>query len=179
MTQKLRLDIEVTGEQTTVGGIGGGINKIQERLSASQVLPDGTTTGKAERMWGDARTVTAGAVDALELDNLPSIAGPGAVTFSKIKGLVVKNLSATGYLTLGGGSGGKTAPAADAWSGTDAGVVGSPFSADASTIHLGPGDVFAWSSLAGVSVVTTNGDELGVEAFTANQDYEILMWGND
>lgn len=179
MTQKLRLDLEVTGEQTSVGGIGGGINKIQERLSASQVLPDGTATGEAERMWGDERTVTAGVVDALELDNLPAIAGPGAVTFSKIKGIAILNNSDTGYLAVGGGSGGKTAPAADAWSGTDAGVVGSPFSADASTVHLGPGDLFVWTSLAGVSVVTTNGDKLGLEAFVANQDYAILMWGND
>ena len=178
MSQKVIVNLDVAGEQTAVGGTSAGRSKILERLSAVYTFPDGASAGEADSMWADDRTVNAGVVDALELDNLPSVGPVGAVVLAKVKGLVLFNDSDADYLTLGGGSGGKTAPAADAWSDTDGGIDLSPFSADASSIPVAAGDYFLWTSKAGVDVVTANGDILGIEGFVSNQDYQLLIWGD-
>ncbi len=179
MSQKVRLQIDVAGEQTTAGGTSGGISKILERLNAIYTWPDGTASGEADAMWADDRTVNSGVVDALELDNLPAVGAVGAVTFSTIKGIVIFNDSAADYLTVGGGGGGRTAPSADAWSDTDGGVALSPFNVDADSFAVGAGDYFLWTSKAGVSVVNATAEALGIEGFVTNQDYKILVWGDD
>jgi len=179
MSQKVRVEIDVTGERVIAGGTVQGTARLVERLQAIYTFPDGTADGAADILWADDRAVAAGVVDSLELDNLPAGGPAGPATLSKVKGLVIFNDSAADYLTLGGGGGGSTAPAADAWSDTDAGVSLSPFGADASTIAVAAGDYFLWTSKAGVDVVTANGDVLGVEAFASTQDYKILIWGDD
>jgi hypothetical protein len=176
--QKVNVNIDIAASESFPGQVGGS-SSVVERLRSLYTFPDGTDPGEADAFWADVDTVAAGAIDALELDNLAALPGIGAVTFSKIKGIAVANKSASGYLTLGGGSGGSTTPNADSWSDTDAGVDGSPFSADGSFIRVGAGDVFVWTAKAGIPVVNTTADKLGIEGFVATQSYEILVWGND
>jgi hypothetical protein len=178
MAQKLRLDLDIAGEQTNPGGTSGGIAPILERLQATYTFPEGTAAGEAAAMWADDRTVASGAVDALELDNLPAIGPVGAVAFTKIKGFAIFNTSASDYLTVGGGSGGRTAPHASAWSDTDAAVALSPFNADTDSFALAAGDYFVWTSKAGVGVSNGGGDILGIEGFTSTQAYKIILWGD-
>ena len=179
MSQKLRVQIDIAGERVSVGGTSRGSSRILERVLHDYTFPDGTASGSAEVLWADDRTVTAGVVDALELDNLPAVGPVGPVTLSKVKGLAIINTSAADYLTIGGGTGGRTAPAADAWSDTDAGVTNSPFNVDGDSFALAAGDAFVWTSKAGVSIANTTADILGIEAFVSNQSYRVIAWGND
>lgn len=179
MSQKVRVEIDVTGERVIAGGTSKGVSRIVERLQAIYTFPQGTANGASDTLWADDRTVVAGVVDSLELDNLPAGGPAGPATLSKVKGLVIFNDSAADYLTVGGGGGGRTAPAANAWSDTAVGVTLSPFNVDADSFAIAAGDYFLWTSKAGVPVVTITGDVLGIEAFVSNQDYKILVWGDD
>jgi len=120
--------------------------------------------------------IVAGAVQVLELDALSS----GDITLSKVKLIAIKNRSAADEVTIGGGTGGSSAPNADAWSDTDGGVTGSPFSVDGSFITIPAQGMFLWAAPDdGVDVVNTTAQILGIEAFTSTQTIDVLIIGLD
>ena len=150
-----------------------GAGSIRHAIEQSANLPSGTADGQVNEIWSDTRTLAVGS-ENLELDNLTQLDSAGAtmrtVAFAVVKGIVVRNTSASGRIALGGGTTG--AGAADAFAGA-----GYPFAADASEVDIPFGGCWSWYDPVGVAVTNAATDILHVEAFTATQTYEIVIIG--
>ena len=153
------------------GVLGGSAHKVEADLSASA----GTAAEQIDLAWSDARSLPVGS-EELELDNLTQLDSAGATvnarTFGVVKGILIRNTSASGTLILGGGTGG--AAAADAFAGA-----GYPLVTDASKIAVPFGGLLMWYDPVGVAVTTGATDILHVKATGATQTYEIIILGED
>ncbi len=130
---------------------------------------DGNAINKAETVAIISDSVTASGTDSHDLSG-GSItdAGGNAITFTKLKGLMLINNSTTAgdILELGG-----NANAVPLFNGAD------------NAIKVGPGGFVAWSdpSAAGVAVTNSSADTLDVsEVGTSNTvSYTLVLWGTD
>ncbi|MGW1661056.1 hypothetical protein [Streptomyces microflavus] len=66
-----------------------GTSKAPQALSRSVSLGSGTGAGKADRIWSDRRTLAASGTEDLDLAGVLLDAFGAAVTFARIKGLVI------------------------------------------------------------------------------------------
>lgn len=181
MSYKADIRLSFGGIQTLAPGVPSGAPaRLPRDVEYLLALAAGTGVLQVDAIFADTYTIVAGNVEILELDALVDPVG-GAISFSKIKAICIKErLAASGYFTVGGGTGGSTAPNADAWSDTDAGVIGSPFDVDGSFSRYEYGGAMVWvSPQAGVSVVNTTAQMLGIEAFVADQTVDVWIAGLD
>ncbi|MFJ3537053.1 hypothetical protein ACIPQA_16470 [Streptomyces sp. NPDC090109] len=66
-----------------------GTGRAAQALSRQVSLGSGTAAGQADRVWSDRRTLAASATEDLDLAGVLLDAFGAAVTFARIKGLVV------------------------------------------------------------------------------------------
>ncbi|MFD3835312.1 hypothetical protein ACFWWC_03520 [Streptomyces sp. NPDC058642] len=79
--------VSASGELTSALDLGTG--RAQQILARKMVLGSGTGAGKADRIWSDRRTLAASATEDLDLAGVLLDAYGSAVTFARIKGLVI------------------------------------------------------------------------------------------
>jgi len=153
------------------------------RIEQDATWANGTGAGQVDEVWMGEGTVAAGAFVNLDLKALAQVDDDSVairtIDFASIKKITVKNITAgaTGYLTIGGGTG--AASAADAWAGAD-----TPFLTDATinalqTPNSATNDraVFKWTSQTGGTVTNTSKDILCLGGVTATQTYQIHITG--
>ncbi|MFF8408982.1 hypothetical protein [Streptomyces omiyaensis] len=66
-----------------------GTGRAPQALSRSMSLASGTAAGQADRVWSDRRTLAASATEDLDLAGVLLDAFGAAVTFARIKGIVI------------------------------------------------------------------------------------------
>lgn len=76
----------------------------QDSLSVNVIrtLTSGTGADQGDLLWHDQRTLTNGATESLDLHGGTLSGAFGAVTFDKVKGVYVENLSTTDPIKIGG-----------------------------------------------------------------------------
>ncbi|MET9729669.1 hypothetical protein ABZZ79_03080 [Streptomyces sp. NPDC006458] len=79
--------VSASGELTSALDLGTG--RTPQSLARKMVLGSGTGAGKADRMWSDRRTLAASATEDLDLAGVLLDAYGAAVTFARIKGIVI------------------------------------------------------------------------------------------
>lgn len=151
-----------------------GAGVVPSEIKQTTSLTSGTGAGAVNEGWSDSRSLAVGS-ESLDLTALTQTDADGdtirsAISFSKGKVVTIKNTSSSGYLIVGGGTGG--AGAADAWAGTD-----SMLYSDASRLTVQAGGFISWYSPAGGAVANGTADILEIEAVVATQTYEILVTG--
>lgn len=116
-------------------------------IAKSIALTNGTGANQSDLVWSDQRTVTASSTDSIDLAGSLTDAFGAALTFARIKVLVVTAATAnTNNVVV-------TRPAAN----------GVPlFSAAGDAVPVRPGGVFVWacSDATGVAVTAGTGDLL-------------------
>ncbi|MCX5658581.1 MAG: hypothetical protein NTW19_02530 [Planctomycetota bacterium] len=128
-------------------------------------LTDGVADGQANQQWHARRTLAASATESLDLSGSLRDAFGDAVAFARVKAILLRNDSATGTLTLGGGSN-----AFVGW-----------FGSAGETITLRPGGflLIACADAAGYAVTNASADLLRLH----NNDsanpltYELVLVG--
>lgn len=165
LTGYLKLQAGLADQRTAVTGAAkeGGTRSIQGDYAWT--VANGTSSGMADKVWGDTRTVTTGATDSLDLAGSLTDAFGETITFVKVKAILVYAAAAnTTTLTI-------TRP-------TAAGVVlfGA---ADGTVAALSAGGFFAWvDPAAGFTVGSTSSDALDiVNSSGASASYEIIVVG--
>lgn len=163
-TASLLVRLKATETWTLDAGVG----NIQHLVEQSPSVGAGTADGQIDQAWSDSRSLAVGTED-LELDNLTQLDSAGATlnarSFSVVKGIVIKNTSTSGKLTIGG-------KGATAFAGA-----GYPFVDDTDKADINAGSVWFWYDPAGVAVTNGASDVLLVEATTATQTYDIAIIG--
>jgi hypothetical protein len=81
------LAVSAFGELTQTLDLGTG--KAAQSLSRSMSLSSGTGAGKADRIFSDRRTLAASATEDLDLAGVLLDAFGAAITFARIKGLII------------------------------------------------------------------------------------------
>ena len=181
MSQTIRTRIEVNARDVEASP-SGSLNQYQQDIGGEKTWPDGTSTGESDASVYDSATPVAGAIQAIDLTAADhKLDDPnGTVSFSKVKGIVIDNSDNDYEVYVGGGTGGKTAPNADAWSDGDAGVTGSPFLVDGDIITIPAGGRLAWEAPAGVAVPGATADTLGIEQGAGGAgDVKWQIWGDE
>jgi len=79
--------VAASGELTSALDLGTG--RTPQTLARKMVLGSGTGAGKADRIWSDRRTLAASATEDLDLAGVLTDAFGSAITFARIKGLVI------------------------------------------------------------------------------------------
>lgn len=164
MTQSANVLLDVVVNQAAAGDLNTARNSLSMKRVAS--LTDGAGLGQASKAWGDKRTLAADAVDALDLAGVLTDAFGQAITFTKIKGIVVAAAASNlDELAIGGGSNAFAAFLGDA---TD-------------QILLRPGGMLMLVApdSAGYAVTASTGDILRVTNLAPDSaaDYEIILIG--
>lgn len=159
MALTTRLELAIRAFQTSALDLGAAA--FQPQVNKTLNLADGTTAGRADRLWSDRRTIAASGTDSLDLAASLTDAFGATITFAKVKLLYVEASASNSNNVLVGGaaSNGFITPFADA---TDklllrpgAGVVLWTGSADATgyAVTASTGDILAiGNSGAGTSV---------------------------
>ena len=127
-------------------------------------IPTGSSSGQANQVWHDARTIADGATDSLDLAGALTNAIGQTVTFSSIKAVIIK--FASGNTTAVA----VTRPASN----------GVPiFSAASDAVPFAANGLFAWVNPgAGITVTAGTGDLFNlVNAAGAAANYEINVIG--
>lgn len=143
------------------------LSTLQDKLdlSLAKTLENGVAADQADVVWHDQRTLGAGALETLDLAGSLINAFGQTVTFAKIKGMVIANLSTGRILTIGGA-------ASNPWlsrmgSGTD-------------VFKIGPGGWDAWCepAAAGFPVTPGTADQLKIANSAGGAcDYKIWIIG--
>ncbi|MFD0885758.1 hypothetical protein ACFQ08_14500 [Streptosporangium algeriense] len=127
-------------------------------------LADGAGAGQANRLWSDTRTVAGSATDSLDLAGSLTDPFGQALTFARIKGLIVAaRTTNTTDVRI-------TRPASNAV----------PLLSAAGYIPVTPGGVFVWfdPSAAGVVVTAGTGDLLDmVNSGATAATYDVVIIG--
>lgn len=142
-----------------------GSAKYEPSVATRISMLTGTTTGKADMIFTDTRTVTASGTDALDL--VGSLTGPlgNTLTFVKLKAVFVKAASGnTNAVRI-------NRPASN----------GVPlFLAASDGIDVLPGGIFAWVGPgAGVTVTASTGDLLNIDNSSSGTSvtYDVVLIG--
>jgi len=131
-------------------------------FSVAGQITNGTGANQANRTWHAVRTIPTGGNDDLDLaGGLTDLQTGGAITFTSIISVAIKNRSATATLTIGGG----TNTVTTILPGT-------------STVVLRPGGfvVLYGADATGYAVVAATGDILRISG-TVGQQYDIVIIG--
>ncbi|MEU1141783.1 hypothetical protein ABZ392_33745 [Streptomyces sp. NPDC005885] len=84
---EISFGVSASGKLTSTLDLGTG--EARQSLSRSMQLLSGTGAGKADKLWADRRTLAASATEDLDLAGVLLDAYGAAVTFARIKGLVI------------------------------------------------------------------------------------------
>lgn len=82
-----QLAVSASGTLTSALDLGAG--SAPQTLSRSMPLGNGTTAGKADRVFSDRRTLAASGTEDLDLAGTLLDAFGAAITFARIKGLII------------------------------------------------------------------------------------------
>lgn len=85
----LTSSLAVSAGGTLTSALDMGTGSAAQTLSRSLSLTSGTTAGKADKLWADRRTLAASATEDLDLAGVLLDAFGAAITFARIKGLVI------------------------------------------------------------------------------------------
>ena len=134
------------------------------QISVSDTLASGTGLDQADQIWHDRRTLAATS-ENLDLAGSLTNAFGATLTFARIKGILIKNRTATaGFnLTVGGAAANQF-----------------PLFSDVSDkLPIGPdGFFFYWDPSAAGKVVTAGtGDQLKIDAGANTVEYDIVLIG--
>lgn len=137
--------------------------------------PTGILTANINEAWSDRRTVVAGAFLNMSFLSMPAATGdprgPG-LAFSSVKGIAIRKVTSTDYLTIGGGT--DQTPSADAFAGVD----DYPFAADAAIGQVvGENGVWVWMNPDGAAVAAGT-SIFCIGAVTTDQEFDIVVLGN-
>ncbi|WP_432041416.1 hypothetical protein [Streptomyces cadmiisoli] len=87
-------------------GLDLGSGRAAQQLSRKMSLGSGTGAGKADRVWSDRRTIAASGNEDLDLAGVLTDAFGAAITFARIKGLIVAAASGnTNNVVVGAAAG--------------------------------------------------------------------------
>lgn len=136
----------------------------QPTIDFGDTLIQGTGTDQANMVWGDQRSLSATSENLDLAGGLTDVFGT-TITFTYIKGLLIKNSTATaGANLLVGGA------AANAWY--------APFNAATDIVKVGPnGSLLIWHPGAGWAVTAGTGDILKIDSGAATIIYKIMIIG--
>jgi hypothetical protein len=135
-------------------------------LALSDSLASGTSNGQADKVWSDARTLTASASEALDLTALSGGALGATVAFAEVVAILIRARDTnTNSVEV-----------------TRTATTGAPlFMADGDGISLGPGQWFMWADGfgGGKSVTDTTDDTITVtnSAGGTSVVYDIVIVG--
>ena len=139
------------------------VTKDDLNLSAQEQFTPGTGNSQLDKVFHDVRTLDAAADESLDLAGSLVDSFGAAITFVKLKVLLIRNLSATQTLTIGNGA--------------------NPFlswvGAAAHTVTIPPkGMLLLVAPLAGFAVTADTGDILKIANSATNPcDYQIVLAG--
>lgn len=139
------------------------VTKDDLNLSAQEQFTPGTGNNQLDKVFHDVRTLSGGADESLDLAGSLVDSFGAAITFAKIKVLLIRNLSTTQTLTVGNG-----ATPFLSWVG-----------AAAHTVTIPPkGMLLLVAPLAGFAVTADTGDILKIANSATNPcDYQIALAG--
>jgi len=157
-----RIDLVADVTETVSADLAPAVQAIAQRFP--WIFTSGTTTGLADKIWSDTRTLTASASENLDLNG--GLTGSfGAVVFAKLKAILVSAAAANTNDVI---------VARDPSNGV-------PFlTAAGDSLSLGPGDVVALTSRgAGWTVTAGTGDIIKVtnSAGATSVTYSIILIG--
>lgn len=156
MALKTELELIFRGRETIAHDTGP-LNKVHELLYSLD-LPDGSTSGKANKIWSDVRTLD-GTEDIDIAGGLTDVSG-ATITMTTFNGLLVWNKT-SGVLTIGG----------------DASAALDIYADSSDALEVQAGGLFAWvAPNAGVTVGAGTSDVLQISTATAG-DYLIILFG--
>jgi len=163
MALTANINLYATGKQTSV--LDQGTATFPFAISTEVAFTDGTTSGKADRIFADTRTLAASGTENLDLAGVLTDAYGAVLTFVTVKAIIIKAAAGnTNDVQL-------TRPASN----------GVPFlMAAGDGIALKPGFVFAWfGSGTGVTVTPATGDLLTItnSAGGTGVTYDVLILG--
>jgi hypothetical protein len=158
------VSLTVTGQQTAALDLGTAAAPFS--LSAIAHLTTGTGVGMADRVFSDTRTLGASATEDLDLAAILLDAYGAALTFAKIKALIIRAAAAnTNAVNVS----------------RPAGATGVPlFLAISDGLVIPPGFTFAWFGTgAGVVVTPSTGDLITVTNAGAGTSvsYDVVIIG--
>lgn len=166
MALSAKLLAQVTATQTTVLDLGTGTLPLTKRELVE--LTNGTTAGKADKMFSDTRTINASSSEDLDLAGVLTDAFGATITLTRVKAIMVKASSANSNNVVVGNA------SSNAW----ATLLGATH-----TVTLRPGStlmVIAGSADAtGYAVTAGTGDILKVANSGAGTSvsYDIIIIG--
>ena len=103
MTLTSTVRLAVTASQVSTGDLGTAVAPVT--LKASTDLADGVAVGQANRVFADTRTLAASATEDLDLAGVLLDTFGAAITFARIKALVIRAApSNTNNVIVGGAS---------------------------------------------------------------------------
>lgn len=156
------ISVYATGRQTSALDLG--TANVPFSIAVEHALTDGTTTGKADRVFADTRTLGPSATENLDLAGVLLDFFGAVLTFVTIKAIIIKAAAGnTNDVQL-------SRPASN----------GFPlFLAAGDAISIRPGGVFVWTApAAGITVTPTTGDLLtvtnGAAGTSVSYDIEII-----
>jgi len=163
MALTANINLYATGKQTSV--LDQGTATFPFAISTELAFTDGTTAGKADRIFADTRTLAASGTENLDLAGVLTDAYGATITFVTIKALLIKAAAGnTNDVQL-------TRPAAN----------GVPlFLAASDGIPIRPGGIFAWACTGtGIAVTAATGDLITLtnSAGGTGVTYDVMIVG--
>lgn len=163
MALTANINVYATGKQTSALDLG--TASVPFSISVEHALTDGTTSGKADRVFADTRTLTASATENLDLAGTLLDFFGATLTFVTIKAIIIKAAAAnTNDVQI-------SRPASN----------GLPvFLAAGDAIPVKPGGIFAWTAPGtGVTVTPATGDLLTATNGGAGTSvtYDVIIIG--
>lgn len=130
----------------------------------TQTFENGTGTGQANKMWSDTRTLADNTSESLDLAGSLTDSFGAAITFAKIKAIIIRNKSTTQALAVGGAASNQFIN----WVANSSDIINIP-----------AGGMFMLTAPAGFAVTASTGDLLKIANGSAGQstDYDIVLFG--
>lgn len=146
MSVDLRISASITGGY----GATRDLADVQQTLKVSSLLElaTGTTTGKADLVFADTRTIAASSNENIDLAGSLTDAFGAALNFVKVVAIYIKAAAANANNVVIGGA-------------ASNGFV-TPFGAATDTVKVGPGGTFLLTNDAGFAVTAATGDLLKI-----------------
>lgn len=138
----------------------------------TRTITDGTAADQCDLIWHDQRSLTNGATESLDLNGGTLNGAFGAITFDKVKGILIANTSTENGLKIGGAA----ANALGLFDNTSDILILPAASA------TNKPSILLWESPAAAGLAVTTNDELKIASTgttTNTVTYEVLVWGED
>lgn len=167
MPLEANLLVSVSAKLATTQDLGEAVATMSKNYRAT--LTDGTTAGKADRIFHDTRTLAASATEDLDLAGVLTDPLGAVLNFARIKGLIIVAAAANVNNVVVGGA-------------ATNGFV-SPFGAAAHTVTVRPGATLALlagsGDATGYAVTAATGDLLKVANSGAGSTvtYDVIVIG--